>query len=459
MNILFIIPRASSPEHVIPEDINVYSGEHIGTGYLKAALYESGHHSEVIDLNYTGISLIDVVKEILDDEYEFVGITCNQYCISQVKKLVLLLRQEGFAGFICVGGQFPTLAPNLITTICPGTDFILTGEADLTLLLLLERLARNDMSRNVPGLWYQDNNKGWVLAMHPQAVENLDTLPYPEHYQLKREKSQGIPLGNPGISGSRGCPHNKCTFCSTAAYYKSIIGGNCWRARSAENVVEEMLSIYESFGSKYFVFIDETVFDGTSLGRLRMEVFADRLLAIGSPFTFFFDCRANDVEPLLFERLRNAGLVRVYIGFESMQTSYLSKINKGTTNAENLEAIKILRMLDIDIIPGFIPFHPLSTIVEVVNDFRFLVEVLEYNAIHKYVKRMLPEVGTPFYNELLRKNMIPNNLINYDFENNVDYYFADREVQDLFVRLKSLVLEDKCYNVNVLYEEVMKKHK
>ena len=52
---------------------------------------------------------------------------------------------------------------------------------------------------------------------------------------------------------SRGCP-GKCIFCTSSNFW-----GHNFRARSPENVIEEMKQLIKDYGIKEFQFIDDTM--------------------------------------------------------------------------------------------------------------------------------------------------------------------------------------------------------
>ena len=67
---------------------------------------------------------------------------------------------------------------------------------------------------------------------------------------------------------SRGCPFD-CIFCAS-----STLCGKIWRARSAENVIEELRKLNTEFGVKEIEFMDDTF----TLSRRRAEKICDLLI-------------------------------------------------------------------------------------------------------------------------------------------------------------------------------------
>jgi len=82
------------------------------------------------------------------------------------------------------------------------------------------------------------------------------------------------------------------------------------------------------------------------------------------------------VEVALFRRLKDLGLLRVYIGIESGCPASLQLFAKGTSPAGNARALAILH--DLGIVADFrsLIFHPWSTLDMLETELRFLEEVL-----------------------------------------------------------------------------------
>ena len=133
-----------------------------------------------------------------------------------------------------------------------GADFILTGEGDwraVRLAELLERSADAAQLQQLDGLgsptWYS-----------PPAgvIEDLDAIPFPAWDLFPLESYWRLchahgPLGSPRylpLLTSRGCPY-PCRFCVVPA-----TNNRRWRARSAQNVVEEIRLHGERFGVREF---------------------------------------------------------------------------------------------------------------------------------------------------------------------------------------------------------------
>jgi len=455
MNIVFLVPKSDIPEGIREEVFaSVLPIEYLGVGYLSACLYDRGFTSFIIDAEISGLSPNDLENDLLSRRIDLLCITCNQYQYNNVEDIVKRIVGKGFDGKIIMGGQLPTLALEELASYLPEVDWFLIGEGEVELPKLVEYMQSGDKGilDAISGLSSRKKHKSWTIPKPAIALHSLDSLSFPFHYAMAWEKKK---LGRtqivPGILSSRGCGWNSCTFCSTAAANRRIKGGGEWRTRSPEDVVAEIAEVQETYGSEHFVFVDEDVL-GAGFGVRRFREIIQVLRAEGIRIQFQIPCRSSDVNYELFEELKDAGLERALIGFESISDQCLAYLNKGILSSQNFRTVQVLKRLGIDINPGLIPFHPNSTIDQVKADFHFLVEVIGYNEKHKYQKRLLPDFNTPLFYQLLREKRLKGRFPSFMYE------FDDRQVQRLYNRLKEQVLSSNAFESDpiALYETVQK---
>nr|AAU84241.1 methyltransferase Fe-S oxidoreductase [uncultured archaeon GZfos3D4] len=102
-------------------------------------------------------------------------------------------------------------------------------------------------------------------------MKNLDRIPFPAYDLRPMNKYR---LGNQRYAmmmTSRGCPFN-CIFCAS-----STLCGKKWRARSAENVMEELRMLNNEFCVKEVEFMDDTF----TLNKKRTEEICDLMIKEG----------------------------------------------------------------------------------------------------------------------------------------------------------------------------------
>ncbi|HEX2454235.1 MAG TPA: radical SAM protein [Vicinamibacterales bacterium] len=165
------------------------------------------------------------------------------------------------------------------------------------------------------------------------AVEHLDELPFPRWdlvgmhpqqrgFRIIRPAGRGFPL-----IASRGCPEF-CTYCP-----HRILAG--YRARSVENVGEELALLCERYPNPYVIFRDPLF----TQERERMLALCDEIRSRGLELEFECETRLDRLDPDLLNRLRRAGLRSISFGVESVSSETLRRVGRRPTPPSHQRAI------------------------------------------------------------------------------------------------------------------------
>ena len=92
---------------------------------------------------------------------------------------------------------------------------------------------------------------------------------------------------------------------------------------------------------------------------------------------FTIKCRPDEVDPDLFRQLKEAGLLRVYLGLESNCQWVLSRFGKGFGAAANRRAWRVLEALGLVADFRVLLFHPWSTVETVAGEIEALGGLLD----------------------------------------------------------------------------------
>jgi len=221
-----------------------------------------------------------------------------------------------------------------------GVDYISTGDIEISCLQLVKNLLNKEPIKAIDGVGFVDPETSSATFI-PQKVKNpaMDSLPFPawhrfpleNYWKLKyshgpMETKKYLPLLT-----SRGCPY-QCRFCV-------IPGTNDlkWRARSAQNIVDEMDYFHEKFGVTEFHIedVDPTVNDN------RTKEFCQKLIAKKSPYIWKI-CSGTKVETMkseeTIELMAKAGCNYISVSPETGSQRVLKMINK-PFNLEHCEKL------------------------------------------------------------------------------------------------------------------------
>lgn len=206
-----------------------------------------------------------------------------------------------------------------------GADFIIKGEAELTLKELLDAISNNSGFNNIKGLAFFEEDK--LIRTAPREIlKDLDSLPLPawdlidiENYKTAWKKSTGYFSLN--IYTTRGCPF-KCNWCAKPIY------GNRYNARSPESVVKEIKLLKENYSIEHIWFCDDIF----GLKPEWIKKFSELMRENNLIIPFKIQCRVDLLlEEENIKHLFAAGCDEVWVGAESGSQKILDAMDKGIT--------------------------------------------------------------------------------------------------------------------------------
>ena len=219
-----------------------------------------------------------------------------------------------------------------------GADFILLGEAELTLLELSNALVSGATDYfSIEGLAFKQND-AIVKTKHRNVIKDLDALPFPAWDMINMDPYRDMWLAHAGyfsmnMGTTRGCPF-KCNWCAKPIY------GNRYNSRTPKNVIAELKWLKKRFAFDHIWFCDDIF--GLKPGWV--HEFADLIVRKGCSFKFKMQGR---VDLLLQENnildLARAGCENIWMGAESGSQKILDAMDKGTTVQQIYEATHLLK--------------------------------------------------------------------------------------------------------------------
>lgn len=273
-----------------------------------------------------------------------------------------------------------------------GADFILIGEAEMTLQELIISFEKNEESQlHIQGLAMKKNN---VISktMRRDVLKFLDGLPFPAWdllnitpYKKMWMKSSGYFSLN--MATTRGCPF-KCNWCAKPIY------GNRYNSRSPENVVEELKMLKAKFNFDHIWFCDDIF--GLKPGWV--NEFANIIEREKLRFRFKIQSRADLLlQENYVSALHKAGCENIWMGAESGSQKILDAMDKGTTVEQIHKATQLVKQYGM--LPSFfIQFgYPGETKQDIDKTICLINELLPHS-IGISVSYPLP--GTGFYEKV-----------------------------------------------------------
>jgi radical SAM superfamily enzyme YgiQ (UPF0313 family) len=249
------------------------------------------------------------------------------------------------------GGLGVSAMPKEIIALAPQLDYLLLGEAEWTLVELLQALKTGAPKlAEIQGLAYRREGKTHLTPPRP-LIADLNELPMPAYDLFPMDRYIGftrIEHYNEAVT-SRGC-EGACTFCYEWGLLDPRRSGDftVHRTRSGKLVADEMELLNKTYGVRALNLLD----DDFNSERQKMLDLLDELERRKLDIQWFFMGRARNLirDADLIPRMRKAGCYQVLFGIEAGTDEELAHIRKSKeryTIADLKELVRLLRSNDI----------------------------------------------------------------------------------------------------------------
>ncbi|MBU2473112.1 B12-binding domain-containing radical SAM protein, partial [Patescibacteria group bacterium] len=295
---------------------------------------------------------------------------------------------------IVLGGPHVHLFPKETINL-DNIDFIIKGEGELPFFNLLEALEKQKELSNINGLVYKKNGQ---VINNPVGdfIDNLDEIPFPDRELLPIEKYNSLLGCNRIVTTmftSRGCPF-QCSFCDRPHL------GKKFRARSAQNVVDEMEECLK-LGIEEILVYDDTF----TVDRQRVFDICDEIIKRGLKFIWDIRARVDTVDKKVLEKLKQAGCQRIHFGVEAGTEKILKVLNKGIHLEQIERAFDLAKKTDIETLAYFMIGAPTETKEDINKTIEFAKKI---KPDYAHITILTPYPATEIYRQALAQGVIKN---------------------------------------------------
>lgn len=365
----------------------------LGLGYIAAVAERAGYEVKIIDCT-TGISHHELIHILVKEKPDIVGITGTTPSSESMKRAASIIRDHLPNTIIVVGGpHFNAMPRETISLAC--FDIGVLGEGEITFLELIKHIEKNGKENleNVEGIVFKEGNE-IIFTKKRAFIRHLDELPFPARHLLPPLSAyrptpasyKKLPLAV--MVTSRGCPF-KCTFCDRAIY------GSNYRARSAQNVLDEVQELIDRYGAREIRFFDDTF----TLNKKRVFEICDEFERRNIKIPWTCLTKADTVEKEMLKRMKEAGCWQVLYGLESGDQRMLDRLKKGVTVEQNEQAVRWAQEAGLSVRADFIIGTPGETRESIQKTLDFALRLkLDYAHFNKFV----PLPGSELYGLLVR---------------------------------------------------------
>ncbi len=366
----------------------------LGTLYAAAVMREAGFDVSFFDPMFSK-STDEIIPHLEREKPNFVVICDDGFnyltkmCLTNMREAAFEMTQlaKQFACAVIINSSDST--DHFEKYLDHGADFIMTGEGELTLKELINKISNKETDlEKVDGLVFRKKNQT-IITGKRNVLNGLDLLPSPawdlvdvSEYKTRWIKNSGYFSLN--ISTTRGCPF-KCNWCAKPIY------GNRYNTHSPQRVANELKMLQENFDVNHFWMTDDIF--GLKPGWINefSEIIQNEKLKIKFKIQSRVDLLLQENN---IEALAKAGCEIVWVGAESGSQKILDAMDKGTTVDQIYQASRLLKKHKIKV-AFFLQFgYPGETREDIQQTIDMVLELMP-DDIGVSVSYPLP--GTKFY--------------------------------------------------------------
>jgi len=336
---------------------------------------------EVIE--YFRPEINEVINGLVKARPKIIGISLSETNRAVAREVVKGVRSLYPEVVILVGGYdcvYYYVAPYLF----PEYDYMVIGEAELTLEPLLKALVAGEKPKNLPGIIskYDSPDRTWVDG---PLLHDLDSIDFPRYdwIDLNLYRTYNGAKQVPILS-SRGCRWSRCRFCAERF---------TWRKHSPKKVVDQM-EWFSKHGYHNFLF-NESDMNGDPDALLEI---CDEIIKRRLRITFSGELRVNKRStPEFFRRLREAGCKGLVFGVDGWTDRTLRLQSKGYTMSVVEENLRNCHEAGISVAVNIVIGVPGETDEDVTESISNILRCKSYINSFQNLNILLLKAGSEYY--------------------------------------------------------------
>jgi anaerobic magnesium-protoporphyrin IX monomethyl ester cyclase len=353
----------------------------LGLGYIAASIMRAVYQVSALDFNVSGLNLRRIENIIQWGKPALVGISAHTETYGAARDIARKVKEIDGRIKIVLGGPHPSIMPEQVLGEMD-VDYVIAGEGEETVVELLRcTLEGRSNPSEILGLGYRDCN-GVVRVNGRRALLDPDEIPWParELFPLDLYEEQWNVLTARGS-----CPF-KCPFCSA-----SQIWGGRRKARSPQNIIEELKALVAIHGAEHVTFIDD-IFTADKKWAYGL---IDLLAGLSPQLTWTCATRVDCVDDDLVSAMAGSGCRAIQYGIESGSQTILDSV-KGIRKDQVLKAVKSTIAAGIKVTCSFMIPFPDDTVETIRETKVFIRQVLDEGS-DMVMSYTTPHPGTAFY--------------------------------------------------------------
>ncbi len=361
----------------------------LGLICIATVLRNAGVKAEIMDINSiaSDATFNNIPEEIIAKEPDIIGFTTVSSYYHITLHLARRCKEIKPDVKIVFGGPQATFTDQETIKSFPYVDVIVRGEAEGTIVQVVEALSNSRDLHEVPGVTFRDQ-RGIVRTPPAPLIEDLYALPEPVYNLfLSMHKVDIIP-----VEEGRGCPYN-CSFCCANQFWRRT-----FRMRSAERIVGLIKRLTVDYGNeRLFFFTQDTPF----LSRDRMAQLCEAIKRENVNIRWKCYSRIDLLDKDILHRMADAGCEGIFLGIESGSARMQELIGKKLNLSRVIETARCITDQGINYTASFIIGFPDEKLEDLEQTINLLMELKYSSGKCQEIQfhRLNPLVGSRLYEE------------------------------------------------------------
>jgi len=388
LKILFVHPHSVIDQRIL-EGLKYPP---MGIAFLAAVIRKNGYDARIFDANVEKKPLQHLQRILEEYKPDVVGISFTSFLAQNAHVVARIVKENSPKITVVAGGYHPTVMPEEVIKD-PSFDFVVRGEAEVTLLGWLKSYEGGKEYAQIKGLVFRKDNQIFDTGERG-LIEDLDTLPFPAYDLLPLNKySSLVSTRSPYITfiRSRGCPF-RCIFCGVQKMF-----GRKYRCQSPEKTISEIDWLVKQFKIKEIFFKDsDFLIDKVNVMRL-----CDNLCDKDYDLIWSCNARVDMVDKKTLDLMKKAGCCMISYGVESGDQVVLDRLKKDITIEQIQEAVVLTKKAGMQCEMNMIFGGPGETRDSITRTVQFVKDLRPDYAFFGYLAAF---PGSELYDDALRYN-------------------------------------------------------
>lgn len=390
--VMYIVPSA---KREYKKDMkNKVGAAPLGVGLLASFLKLHGYEVEIIDMFVEDYSPSEMKQRIANFNPQVVAISASFTESIDVAMKIASMVKRNFDTLVMAGGVHTTFMPEEV--LAQDVDYVILNEGESTTIKLLEFLKADctpEQLDTLDSVGYKDNEGKMHINKKNNPIEDLDSLPFYDFYDLKMDR-YATPLA---LITSRGCPGD-CVYCASRAMF-----GHKYRLRSAESVISEAYILYEYVKQSNSILRNYmSIFDDTfTAHRRRLEKFCDYMIQteLNKKVAWKCESRIDILTEEIIVRMKECGCIAIHVGLESTSQDVIDSLNKHIKVEKMEMVLAMMAKHHIEPLCSFIIGNHSDTEETLTETIRFIEKIQKEYGAYVAISPNTPLPGTALYNE------------------------------------------------------------